>query len=168
MAQAPIPAIADTSRSIDPTQLSILNNNLNNNQITAALVSGKMDPKFATILLNQMNSNNVDSILFGDQTNDQTTGTDMFGMQGMIPGNLQGTNTMNNTDVFGASSFSNFNPQFEMSIYSTLIGKTVTAVNPLTGKEITEKVTSVKVQNGKVSLDLNGVTVPTENLIRVQ
>jgi N-acyl-D-aspartate/D-glutamate deacylase len=69
--------------------------------------------------------------------------------------------------MFGASAFSNVSPQFELSVYSSLIGKTVTAINPSTGKEITDIVKSVLIQNGQVMLDVNGVTVPPANIVRI-
>ena len=131
------------------------------------LVNGSLDPKFATMLLTQMSNNNVDSILFGNQTADQTSSSGIdFGVSGLTPNNVPGTTNIN--DIFGASAFSNVTPQFELSVYSSLIGKTVTAIDPSTGKEITDKVSSVLLQNGKVMLNVNGIIVPPENLSRIK
>jgi len=163
MAQSINSVSSVNSGNIDPSQIS----GLNNNQITSALVSGNIDPKFATMLLNQMTTNNVNSILFGNETNDQgssNAGID-FGVSELTPTNVPGTTNIN--DVFGASAFSNVSPQFELSVYSSLIGKTVTAINPGTGKEITDKVKGVLLQNGQVMLDINGVTVPPTNIVRI-
>lgn len=157
---------SNTSAGIDPTQTAALNNN----QITSMLVSGNIDPKFATLLINQMTSNNVNSILFGDNTNDGSSGsdsTDIFGMQGMVPSNLQAAGASINNDAFGASAFGGVTPQFELSVYSTLIGKTVSATDPLGGQQIEGKVSSVTLQNGNVVLDINGRSVPTNNIIRI-
>ena len=150
------------SGNLDPSKIS----GLNNDQITSALVSGNIDPKFATMLINQMTTNNVNSILFGNETNNGTSsnGTD-FGVSTSAPSNIPGTTNIN--DMFGASAFSNVSPQFELSVYSSLIGKTVSAIDPSSGKEITDKVKSVVLQNGKVMLDINGVIVPPENLSRI-
>jgi len=148
---------------IDASQISALNNN----RITSMLVGGNVDPKFATMLISQMTTNNVNSILFGNETNNQDStnaGID-FGVSGLTPTNVPGTTNIN--DVFGASAFSNVSPQFELSVYSSLIGKTVTAIDPSTGKQITDKVKSVLIENSQVMLDLNGITVPPANLVRI-
>ena len=148
---------------MDASQVS----SMNNNQITSMLVGGNIDPKFATMLIGQMTTNNVNSILFGNETSNQDStnaGID-FGVSDLTPTNVPGTTNIN--DVFGASAFSNVSPQFELSVYSSLIGKTVTAINPATGKEITDKVKSVVLQNGQVMLDVNGVTVPPANIVRI-
>jgi len=148
--------------SIDISQAA----SLNNNQITAMLVSGNLDPKFTTLLLNQMTSNNMNSILFGTEA--EQGNVDIFGMQGMIPNNLLGATSMNNTDIFGASAFTSISPQFELSVYSTLIGKVVTATDPLSGQQIEGTVTSVTYQNGRVVLEIGGKIIPTENIIRIK
>ena len=162
MAQSINSVSSVNSGNYDPSQIS----GLNNDQITTALVSGNIDPKFATMLINQMTTNNVNSILFGNETNNETSNNGIdFGVSTSTPSNIPGTTNIN--DVFGASAFSNVSPQFELSVYSSLIGKTVTAIDPSTGKEITDKVKSVVLQNGQVMLDLNGVIVPPANLIRI-
>jgi len=113
-----------------------------------------------------MTTNNVNSILFGNETNNETSNNGIdFGVSTSTPSNIPGTTNIN--DVFGASAFSNISPQFELSVYSSLVGKTVTAIDPSSGKEITDEVKSVVLQNGKVMLDLNGVTVPPANLVRI-
>ncbi len=153
------PVSGSNNTSIDQSQLS----SMNNDQITSMLVGGNLDPKFAVMLLNQMSSNNVNSILFGNETD--TSGID-FGVGSLTPSNIPGTTNIN--DTFGASAFSNVTPQFQLSVYSSLIGKTVTAVNPSSGKNITDKVTSVLLQNGKAMLNLNGVIVPPENILGIK
>ena len=167
MAIDPIQSVSNNSAAFDPTQAT----SLNNNQITAMLLNKSIDPKFATILLQQMNQNNIDSILFGEDINNpesSSAGIDIFGMQGMIPSNLQGTNTVNNTDIFGASAFSSISPQFEMSVYSTLIGKTVSATDPLNGQRLEGKVTSVQLQNGQIMVEINDRFIPTNNLTGIE
>jgi len=162
MAQSINSVSSVNSGNYDPSQIS----GLNNDQITTALVSGNIDPKFATMLINQMTTNNVNSILFGNETNNETSNNGIdFGVSTSTPSNIPGTTNIN--DMFGASAFSNVSPQFELSVYSSLIGKTVTATDPSTGKQVTDKVKSVVLQNGKVMLDVNGVIVPPENLSRI-
>lgn len=166
MAIDPISSISNNTSGIDPAQASAMNNN----QITAMLTSGKIDPKFATMLLNQMASNNVNSILFGNESSDGTSGTsdnDIFGMQNLVPNNLQGASSKTG-NIFGESSFGNVSPQFQMSVYSSLIGKTVTATDPATRKEIVGEVRSALLQGGKVVLNINGTIVPTENIVQIQ
>ena len=136
-----------------------------NSQITSMLMSGNIDPKFAKMLLSQMYNNNVNTILFG---NEDTTGSSSTG----------------NIDIFSSqtsASSSNFNalgqtanntgisPQYEMSVYSSLIGKTITATKPLSnGQQITGKVSSVQLQNGQVVLNVEGTLVPTANILKIQ
>ena len=162
MAQSINSVSSVNSGNYDPSQIS----GLNNDQITTALVNGNIDPKFATMLINQMTTNNVNSILFGNETNNETSNNGIdFGVSTSTPSNIPGTTNIN--DMFGASAFSNVSPQFELSVYSSLIGKTVTAIDPSSGKEITDKVKSVVLQNGQVMLDINGVNVPPANIIKI-
>jgi hypothetical protein len=163
MASEQISAISGSgSGNLDPTQA----NSFNNNEITSMLVKGNLDPKFATMLLNQMTSNNVNSILFGSESNNETSSTAFmdFGLQGVSSSNT----ATNVNDILGVSSNNYVTPQFEMSVYSSLIGKTVTAINPSTGKEITDKVSSVQLQNGSVMLNINGVMVPPQNITKIK
>ncbi|MFH1710276.1 MAG: hypothetical protein ABH860_04300 [bacterium] len=135
---------------------------MNNNEIITQLLNSQDNPKFATVLLNQITSNNMNSILFGTENDTTSSSSNIdFGVSGL-------TGTTNINDVFGASAFSNISPQFELSVYSSLIGRTVTAKDPSSGKDITGQVKSVLLESGKAMLDIDGVTVPTENLSRVQ
>jgi hypothetical protein len=117
------------------------------------------------MLLNQMSTNNVNSILFSENANEPSSNID-FGVSELTPNNIPGTTNVNQT--FGTSAFSTVSPQFELSVYSSLIGKTVTAINPSSGKQITDKVKSVLLQNGKVMLNVNGVNIPPENLLGIK
>jgi hypothetical protein len=111
-----------------------------------------------------MYNNNVNSILFGneDTSGSSSTGNiDIFG--------TQATSSQSNFNVLGQNTnFTDINPQFQMSVYSSLIGKTVTAKVPSTNGQITGKVTSVQLQNGQVTLNVDGTLVPTSNLIKIQ
>lgn len=161
MVNGPISAISSsTAAKVNFNQ----NTFSDNNQIASTLTAGNVDPKFAKMLLQQMASNSVNTILFGNQ---DTTGAsdsgdlDVFG--------TQSTGTQSNSDILGqTSAFSGVSPQFEMSVYSSLIGKTVTAKNPLSSEQITGKVLNVQLQNNKAVLNINGTLVPTENLLKVQ
>jgi hypothetical protein len=163
MANESISAISGSgSGNLDPTQATTYNNDT----ITSMLVNGNLDPKFATMLLNQMTSNNVNSILFGSESNNETSSTAFmdFGLD-----STSSSNTSSNVnDILGVSSNTYVTPQFQMSVYSSLIGKTVTAINPSTGKEITDKVTSVQMQNGSVMININGIIVPPANLTKIK
>jgi len=132
----------------------------NNNNLITQLMSSQSNPKLATVLLNQITDNNVNSILFGNDTTSSTANID-FGVSGY-------TGTTNINDIYGASTGNNVSSQFELSVYSSLIGKTVTAIDPSSGKNITGQVKSVLLQNGKAMLDVNGVTVPPENISKIQ
>ena len=166
-----------TSSSVSSVNSSVSNfdaaqvGSMSNDQITSLLVSGNLQPQFVTLLMNQMADNNLNSILFGSQdTSGSGAGFDELGASGLVPSNVPTSSSMNGSDVFAASStgLTGITPQMELSVYSQLIGKTVTAVNPLDQKKITDKVTSVQMQNGQVVLNLNGVLVATANVVSIQ
>jgi hypothetical protein len=154
------PISSSSIGNADLTQNSLSDNN----SLTSQLVSGNLDPKFASMLVTQMFNNNVNSILFGneDTSGSSSTGNiDIFGTQAM--------SSQSNFNVLGQNSnFTDINPQFQMSVYSSLIGKTVTAKVPSTGEQITGKVSNVQLQNGQVVLNINDTLVPTSNLVKIQ
>ncbi len=127
------------------------------------LMSGNIDPKFASMLLSQMYNNNVNSILFGseDTTGSSSTGNiDIFNAT---------SSPSSNFNVLGQTAdYSGISPQYQMSVYSSLIGKTITATQPTTNKQITGKVTSVQLQNGQVVLNIGGAMIPTANILKIQ
>jgi hypothetical protein len=145
---------------------------MSNNQITSLLVSGNLDPKFVNLLLSQMSNNNVSSILFGneDTTGGSSTGFDAFGAAGLVPNNLPSDSSFGGTDALSGSSAntSSVSPQFQLSVYSQLIGKTVTVVNPLNQQRVTDKVTSVELQNQQVVINVNGLIVSPSALVTIQ
>ena len=161
-------SIQPVNNNFDPAQVA----SLNNNQITSLLVSGNLDPKFIKLLLSQMSDNNVNSILFGNENAQETsgnTGFDALGATGLVPSNIPTSNDISNSgNVLGSGSFTSITPQVELSVFSQLVGKTVSVSNPVTGKKTTDKVTSVFMQNGQIMLNVNGVVVPTTDLISVQ
>ncbi len=164
------------NNSIQPINTSIGNTDLtqnalsDNNSITSQLMAGNLDPKFASMLVSQMYNNNVNSILFGneDTSGSSSTGNiDIFGTQAM--------SSQSNFNVLGQNTnFTGIDPQFQMSVYSSLIGKTVTATVPSTSQQITGKVLNVQLQNGQPTLNIipngktTGTLVPTTNIVKIQ
>ena len=55
-----------------------------------------------------------------------------------------------------------------MSVFSSLIGKTVTATTADKSKQITGKVLNVQLLNGQAALNVDGTIVPTNNLIKIE
>ena len=51
-------------------------------------------------------------------------------------------------------------PSMQLSLWSNLIGKTVEATDPLTGKSVSGKVASVVMQNGSAMLDIGSLIDP--------
>lgn len=162
MADAISGVTTNTPSSFDPTQIS----GLTNSQITALLMNQSINPSFATLLLNQISVNNVDTILFGD--NSGASGNDGIDLTGEIPSNLLGTSSLNLQDSLSAGNASSITPQYEISVYSSLVGKTVVVLNPLSGAQEQGKVTSVDVKNGQAVLNLSGKLYPVANLISVK
>jgi len=139
---------------------------LNNNQITSMLANGSIDPKFATLLLNQMTTNNVNSILFGSGTGNTTSTDSSFDP---FTGMSELGNGSNTNDMFGISSMnSSVTPQFEMSVYSSLIGRTIRATLPVSNQQIEGKVTGMSLQNGQAMLEVNGKLIPIGNLLSIK
>jgi hypothetical protein len=163
---SPISGVSSSTNSTDISTAA----SMNNNQIMAALMNGNIDNKFANLLISQMASNNADSILFGDQSSSSSGSSfDPFGSSDPFSSDTSNGNAITSQSILNNSSSSGYiTPQFEMSVYSSLIGKTVTALDPSTGKQITNKVASVTVQNGKTVLMVGTTIIPPENLLKIQ
>ncbi len=126
------------------------------------------NPDFLRLFIAQMSSPNLDS-LFGNEEND----TSIFGGFG-IPSSTSdlfgGFSTgIPSTSFFGQNSlYSGFSPQLELAIWSNLVGKTVEVINPQTQEMTSGKVQSIVLQNGQVMLDVDGLLVPTNNLLKAK
>ncbi len=119
---------------------------------------------FALLLAQNMSAFDI---LFGDET---TSNNSIFG---------EGTNFGSTSSIYGSSAFGSefsgaanlditgVSPALEMIARSNLIGKTVEAVNPTTGKQFSGKVESVSVEGGILLINVGGIPVPPENLIKV-
>lgn len=124
------------------------------------------NPDTFALMLAQNLTNNID-ILFGDET---TSNNSVFGSTT----NFGSTASNSFSSAFGTdfsglptSGTTGVSPAVEMIARSNLIGKTVEAVDPSTGKQFSGKVESVSVQGGILLINVGGVSVPPENLITV-
>ena len=125
---------------------------------------------FALMLAQNLNSNF--DILFGDEESKNSSifgNTTAFGASSTNTSSYLGDFGINNTSDLGGltSSTTGVSPALEMIARSNLIGKTVEAVNPATGKQFSGKVESVGLDGGVLLINVGGITVPPENLIQV-
>jgi len=169
MVYGPISAVTNNKQgNIDTSQSA----SLNNSQISALLTSGNVDPKFATVLMNQMTTNNINSILFSDDNESSSSdflGADLLGNTSSNNDSLSSTFGMSGTSgTNNIGSLQGVPMEFQMTVYSTLIGKSVTAVDPSTNTQVTGAVKSVQLQNGQVMIDINGTIIPAQNLLKIK
>lgn len=150
IAQIP-PIYTNTSGSVNQTS-----------QISSGTGTTLSNQDFSRILLEQMSSPNLDT-LFG---NTQETNNSIFGA-GNLTSQFFGTSSTNNllSNLLGQ----NLSGGLEMSIWSNLIGKTVTVVNSDTQAYVSGKVESITLQNGEPMLVLdNGTAVSPNNLVEIK
>ncbi len=162
MPQAYIPPLRDVNRgTINPTQYGRTG-------------TAYTDPNTFKLYMAQQNQNNV-NILFGDeeQFNNSIFGdTSVFGATPSSTSTLfggVGSATLP-SDLAGLSStggIASGSQYFELIAKSYLIGKTVEAVDPNTHKTFTGKVISVHKENEILKINVGGVDVLPENIIKV-
>ena len=130
------------------------------------------NPDFLRLLNEQMFVQNFD-ILFGDE---ERRDSSIFGggnVSSIAPssaspmfGGLTGAQLP--SDIGGQSTlFNGVSPQFELIARSNLIGKNVEAINPATKQKFTGEVKSVILERGMLLIDIDGIKVPAENLLKV-
>jgi hypothetical protein len=119
---------------------------------------------FALLLAQNMSAFDI---LFGDEN---TSNNSIFGESS----NFGSTSSIYQSSAFGNAfsgaanmDITGVSPALEMIARSNLIGKTVEAVNPTTGKQFSGKVESVSVEGGILLINVGGTPVPPENLIKV-
>lgn len=158
-----LPVNNNTKSSYDVSQVAALNNS----QIASTLMNGTSDPRFAALLMNQMTTNSINNILFGNE--EDTSGSSALGATSDIFGGVGQSNT--SSDIYSTMSqtgnYSNISPQYQMSVYSSLIGKTVTASETSGSASITGVVKSVFLNNNAVMLQLEEKAVPANNLTSI-
>lgn len=130
------------------------------------------NPDFLKLLNEQMFVQNFD-ILFGDE---EQRDSSIFGggnVSNLAPsssspmfGGLTGAQMP--SDLGGQTTFFNgVSPQFELIARANLIGKTVEAINPVTKQKFSGEVKSVILDGGILLIDIDGIKVPAENLLKV-
>ena len=135
--------------------------------------SAYTNPDYVNLFYAQTFSNNLD-ILFGDkETKDSAVfgGSSLFNSMpnasSPLFGGLGGLNVP--SDIGGQSTLtSGVSPYMELIAKSNLIGKTVDAINPVTRQPFSGKVDAVSVENGVLLIDIGGIKVTPEYLVKVQ
>ncbi len=122
----------------------------------------------------QQNMQNDFDILFGDeQTNANASvlgENSIFNSSPNSNSPFYGGNISNSSypsDLAGLTNSSGVSPALEMIARANLIGKNVDAIDPTTRKTFSGKVQSVSVEGGIILINVDGVSVPPENLLKV-
>ncbi len=161
MPQYYVPAITNSNYgTIDPSQFSRTGSAYSNPDFLKLYLAQLDQQTFSTLF----DENGAENSIFGDSSN-------IFGSTPSSTSSIFGGtgNTALPTDLGGALSATDTgNSQYlELIARSNLIGKTVQALNPSTKQVFTGKVTSVSVDNGILLIEVNGIKVPPENLLKV-
>jgi hypothetical protein len=157
-----VPVSTKTTTAYDASQVA----SMTNSQISSKLMNGSLDPKFASLLMNQMTTNSINNILFGNE--EDTSGSSALGSTSDIFGGVGQSST--SSDIYSTMSqtgnYSSVSPQYQMSVYSSLIGKTVTGAET-SGTSITGVVKSVYLDNNVVMLQLEKKSILATSLTSI-
>jgi len=151
------PVAGSRTGTVDPSQFSQTGSPYTNPDFLRLYIAQIEAQSFDTLFGEEGMNNSIfgDSNMFGSLP---STTSPLFGGMGeaMLP-----------SDIAGATSTTGGSQYMELIARSNLVGKTVEAVDPRTGKTISGKVTSVFVENGILLIDIEGTKVPPENLTKV-
>ncbi|GEM_PF-2274760 len=139
--------------------------------------SGGVNTDFIRILLAQMSLPDLSGLFSSDDNNNDSSPfggafDSMFNTNASLNtiSALTGNNSLSSlSNSYGTSPLlSGLSAQMELSIWSSLIGKTVTAVDPQTSEKVSGKVLSVAIQNEKALLEIaDGEFITPESVISV-
>ncbi len=122
-----------------------------------------VDPQLFQLYLTSSMSN-LDSILFGDNNNNNQEDS-LFGSANPLASYpYANTQTAQSSSIF-PSSYSMFE---QMINRAGLIGKTVDARDPNSSGIMSGKVTGVTTESGQLQIIVNGTTIPPENLVSIK
>ena len=169
MAMTSIPIVAAGSSSVtaQPQKLASSQTSINSDFLRL-LVTQMSNPDLSS-LFSTSESENSSSSPFGGSF-DSLFGTNSSANSLNSLSSLTGNNSLSAlSNSFGTSPLiSGLSPQMELSIWSSLIGKTVTAVDPQTNLKVSGKVLSVAIQNEKAVLEIaDGEYITPESVVSV-
>ena len=144
--------------------------------------STSINSDFLRLLVTQMSNPDLSSLFSTDETGSSSSSSPFGGSFDSLFGTNSSMNSLNSissltgnnslsslSNSFGTSPLlSGLSPQMELSIWSSLIGRTVAAIDPQTNLKISGKVLSVAVQNEKAVLEMeNGEFITPESIVSV-
>ena len=141
--------------------------------------STTINSDFMRILLAQMSNPDLSSLFSTDDTGNNSSSSpfggsfdSLFNTNSSLNSlsSLTGNNSLSALSNSSGTSplLSGLSPQMELSIWSSLVGKTVTAIDPQTNEKISGKVLSVAVQNEKAMLEIaDGEFITPESITSV-
>ena len=160
MVYEPIPPLTDTKYgTIDPTQFNRTGSAYTNPNFLQ-LYMAQLDKQAFDTLFGEEGMNNS---IFGD-SNSNIFGTTPSSTDPLFGGT--GGSTLP-SDIAGSLTSTSGSQYMQMIMQSGLIGRTVQAMNPQTKKMFTGKVKGVSVENGILLLDVDGIKITPEYLIKI-
>ena len=159
MVYSQIPPLSNTNRgTIDPTQFSRTGSPYTN-------------PDFFKLYMAQLDQKSFDTLFAEEGMNNSIFG-DSNSMFGTVPSSTNtlfgGTGGATLPSDIGAGLTATGGSQYlEMIARSNLVGKMAEAINPQTNQKFTGRVNSVMVENGMLLIDVGGVKIPPENLVKI-
>jgi hypothetical protein len=160
MLYGPIPPLTDANRgTLDPSQFSRTGSAYTNPEFLQ-LYMAQLDKQAFDTLFGEEGMNNS---IFGD-SNSSIFGTTPTSTDPLFGGT--GASTLP-SDIAGSLTNTGGSQYMEMIAQSGLIGKTVQAMNPQTKQMFTGKVNSVSVENGILLIDVAGIKISPEYLIKI-
>lgn len=159
MVYSPIVPLSNTDRgTIDPTQFSRTGSPYTN-------------PDFFKLYMAQLDQKSFDTLFAEEGMNNSIFG-DSNSIFGTVPSSTDtlfggtGGATLP-SDIGGGLSTTGGSQYMELIARSNLVGKIVEAINPQTKQKFTGKVDSVLVDNGILLIEVGGVKVPPEYLVKI-
>lgn len=140
-------------------------------QYTSQVSSAYSNPELFQLQLNQAMNSMTANILFGDE---DTKNNAVFGDSSALLGStdlssIYGSSGSSNSlsDLFGSMGTSTSLNYIQLIAQAYLVGKNVEAINPETKRSFTGTVNSVSLDRGQVLIDIGGIQVPPEYLLKV-
>ena len=163
----PIVAQGSTAAISQPQKVTSSSTSINADFLKI-LMAQMSNPDLSSLFSNTDTEESNSSSLLGGASNSIFNTNSTFNLNTMSA--LTGNNSLSSlSNAYGTSPLlSGLSPQMELSIWSSLIGKTVTAIDPQTNEKISGKVLSLAVQNEKAMLEIaDGEFITPESIISV-
>jgi len=155
-----LPPLSNINRgTIDPTQFGRTG-------------SAYTNPDFLKLYMAQLDKQAFDT-LYGDEGLNNSIFGDTNSVFNTVPSSTDplfggsGGSASLPSDIGGATTSSSGSQYLELIARSNLVGKMAEAINPSTNKTFSGKINSVSVENGILLIDVGGVKITPEYLVKI-